>query len=335
MNFRTIGTVASIIGMLVTVSPAVAQTDTDALPAFTTEGFDVWLADFKKDAASKGISQPTLDVAFAKTQPIPKVIEYDRSQPEFKLTFEQYLQRVVPQSRIDEGRRKYVENRSIIDAAAKKYGVPGHYLTAFWGIETGFGRHTGGYSVIDSLATLAFEGRRAEYFRKELINALKILDAGHIAPEKMIGSWAGAMGQAQFMPSTFLSYAKDGNDDGKIDLWGAKEDVFASAANYLSTVGWKADERWGRKISIPADLDKSITGREIRKPIAEWQKLGVRMPNGANLPAADMDASVVIVNDGAGPAYMVYNNFHTIMHWNRSTYFAIAVGTLADAIAGR
>ncbi|HAY47341.1 MAG TPA: lytic murein transglycosylase, partial [Thalassospira sp.] len=178
-------------------------------------------------------------------------------------------------------------------------------------------------------------GRRAEYFRKELMNALTIIDAGHIAPENMSGSWAGAMGQAQFMPSTFLNYARDGNGDGKIDLWGAKEDVFASAANYLSTVGWKGDERWGRKVSIPKDFDKSLVGRDIRKPIAEWQKAGVRMPNGADLPKADMNASIVTVNDGEGPAYMVYNNFHTIMHWNRSTYFAIAVGTLADAIAGQ
>ncbi|MBO6578927.1 MAG: lytic murein transglycosylase [Thalassospira sp.] len=334
MKFWKLLTAASVVAVMAANAPAFAQTD-EKLPEFTTEGFDEWLVEFKKEAASKGISDATLDVAFANTKPIPKVIEYDRSQPEFKLTFEQYLDRVVPQSRINEGRKKYAENREIIDAAAKKYGVPGHYLTAFWGIETGFGRFTGGYSVVDSLATLAFEGRRAEYFRKELMNALTIIDAGHIAPEKMSGSWAGAMGQAQFMPSTFLNYARDGNGDGKIDLWGAKEDVFASAANYLSSVGWHADERWGRKISLPENFNTEFEGRDIRKPISEWQQLGVRMPNGADLPAADMEASIVIVNDGEGPAYMVYNNFHTIMHWNRSTYFAIAVGTLADAIAGR
>ena len=326
MKFWKLLTAASALAVITASAPAFAQTD-EKLPEFTTEGFEDWLVAFKKEAAAKGISEPTLEIAFADTKPIPKVIEYDRSQPEFKLTFEQYLQRVVPQSRINEGRAKYAENRAVIDAAAKKYGVPGQYLTAFWGIETGFGRHTGGYSVVDSLATLAFEGRRAEYFRKELMNALTIIDAGHIAAEDMTGSWAGAMGQAQFMPSTFLNYARDGNDDGKIDLWGAKEDVFASAANYLSTVGWNADERWGREI-------KELEGRDIRKPISEWQKIGVRMPNGGDLPKADMDASIVIVNDGEGPAYMVYNNFHTIMHWNRSTYFAIAVGTLADAIAG-
>jgi membrane-bound lytic murein transglycosylase B len=333
MNFRKLLTAASVLAVLASNAPAFAQTD-EKLPEFTTEGFDEWLVAFKKEASEKGISNETLEIAFAETKPIPKVIEYDRSQPEFKLTFEQYLQRVVPQSRVNEGRAKYAENRAVIDAAAKKYGVPAQYLTAFWGIETGFGRFTGGYSVVDSLATLAFEGRRAEYFRKELMNALTIIDAGHIAPEKMSGSWAGAMGQAQFMPSTFLNYARDGNGDGKIDLWGAKEDVFASAANYLSTVGWKADERWGRKVSIPESFDLELEGRDIRKPIAEWQKLGVRMPNGGDLPKADMDASIVIVNDNEGPAYMVYNNFHTIMHWNRSTYFAIAVGTLADAIAG-
>ncbi|MFH1803545.1 MAG: lytic murein transglycosylase [Pseudomonadota bacterium] len=335
MKIRTIATVASLLGALIMAAPAFAQDGKEELPAFTTEGFDVWLEAFKADALAEGISQSMLDTAFAKTQPIPRVIELDRSQPEFKLTFEEYLQRVVPQSRIDEGRRKYAENRAVIDAAAKKYGVPGHYLAAFWGIETGFGRHTGGFSVIDSLATLAFEGRRAEYFRTELMNALKILDAGHIAPDAMSGSWAGAMGQAQFMPSTFLAYATDGNDDGKIDLWGTKDDVFASAANYLSSVGWKEDERWGRKIAMPDGFDVALTGREVKKPVSEWQKLGIRMPGGGNLPVTDMEASIVVVNDGAGPAYMVYNNFHTIMHWNRSTYFAIAVGTLADAIAGR
>jgi membrane-bound lytic murein transglycosylase B len=335
MKIRTIGTVATILGALVVSSPVVAATNDSNLPAFTTAGFDKWLDDFKAEAVSKGISQKTVDVAFAHTKPIPKVIEYDRNQPEFKLTFEQYLQRVVPQSRIDEGRRKYAENKDILQAAAKKYGVPAHYLTAFWGIETGFGKHTGGYSVVDSLATLAFEGRRAAYFRKELLDALKIIDAGHISADKMEGSWAGAMGQAQFMPSTFLAYAADGNGDGKINLWTQKADVFASAAHYLSSVGWKADERWGRKISLPKNFDMKLAGRDIRKPIAEWQKLGVRMPGGGNLPKADMKAAIVVVNDGAGPAYMVYNNFNTIMHWNRSTYFAIAVGTLADAIAGR
>ena len=335
MKIRTLGTVATILGALVIASPVLAAPADAPLPAFTTEGFDKWLADFKRDALKDGISQKTLDEAFAKTQPIPRVIELDRSQPEFKLTFEQYLQRVVPQSRIDEGRRKFAENRDIIEAAAKKYGVPAHYLTAFWGIETGFGKHTGGFSVIDSLATLAFEGRRAEYFRGELLKALKIIDAGHISAAAMEGSWAGAMGQAQFMPSTFMAYATDGNGDGKINLWTQKEDVFASAANYLSSVGWKTDERWGRNVSLPKGFDASKAGRDVRKPIAEWQKMGVRMPDGGNLPSADMKAAIVLVNDGAGPAYMVYNNFNTIMHWNRSTYFAIAVGTLADAIAGR
>lgn len=335
MKIRTLGTAATILGALLVATPVLAAPADAPLPAFTTEGFDTWLADFKNDALKNGISQKTLDAAFAKTQPIPRVIELDRSQPEFKLTFEQYLQRVVPQSRIDEGRKKFAENREILEAAAKKYGVPAHYLTAFWGIETGYGKHTGGFSVVDSLATLAFEGRRAEYFRGELMKALKIIDAGHVSADAMEGSWAGAMGQAQFMPSTFMAYATDGNGDGKINLWTQKEDVFASAANYLSSVGWKEDQRWGRKVSLPKGFDASKAGRDVRKPIAEWQKMGVRMPNGADLPSADMQAAIVLVNDGAGPAYMVYNNFNTIMHWNRSTYFAIAVGTLADAIAGR
>ncbi len=272
MKFWKLLTAASVVAVMAANAPAFAQTD-EKLPEFTTEGFDEWLVEFKKEAASKGISDATLDVAFANTKPIPKVIEYDRSQPEFKLTFEQYLDRVVPQSRINEGRKKYAEDREIIDAAAKKYGVPGHYLTAFWGIETGFGRFTGGYSVVDSLATLAFEGRRAEYFRKELMNALTIIDAGHIAPEKMSGSWAGAMGQAQFMPSTFLNYARDGNGDGKIDLWGQKktslplrQTIFPRSDGMQTSAG--AARFRCRKTSTPSlkvaiSANQSLNGRNL------------------------------------------------------------------------
>jgi len=249
------------------------------------------------------------------------------------MTFAQYKDRIVSAQRINQGRHEFRKHRAILDRVGAAYGVQPQYIVALWGIESNFGSNTGGFDVIDSLATLAYEGRRAEFFTDELIKALKIIDAGHISAANMKGSWAGAMGQSQFMPSSFLNFAQDFNGDNKKDIWGTHADVFASAANYLARSGWAGDERWGRLVSVPSSIPESAMERTNKKPLSEWARLGVTLPNGAPLPMADMRAGLVAPDGMNGPKYLTYGNYDVIMKWNRSTYFATSVGLLADAIA--
>ncbi len=299
-----------------------------------TQPFDQWLQGLRAEAATRGIKQQTLDAALNDISPIPRVIELDRRQPEFSLTFRQYMDRVVPDSRVEKGRLKYAENKALLEEMGRKFGVQPRFLVAFWGIETDFGRVTGGFSVVPALATLAHDGRRSAYFRKELFNALEILDQGHISPAEMVGSWAGAMGQCQFMPSSFLRFAVDGNGDGAKDIWANKADVFASAANYLSKSGWRDDQTWGRPVRLPTGFDPALANLDVRKRLSEWQALGVRRADGGDLPTRDLEASVVFTEGPGSDAYIVYDNFRAILRWNRSTFFAVAVGSLADRIKG-
>ncbi len=302
--------------------------------AMADEKFESWLKEFKKDAAKQGISKDLLDDAFKGVEPISRVIELDRKQPEGKMTFAQYKQRVITQGRIDQGRRLYKKHRELLESTAAKYGVPAAYIVSLWGIETSYGNNTGGFGVVPSLATLAYDGRRGAFFRSELISALKILDAGHIDLKNMKGSWAGAMGQNQFMPSSFHAFAVDENGDGKRDIWTSLPDVFASTANYLSRSGWREDERWGRPVQLPAKFSSSLLGTDTKKSLSEWDKIGIKLPGGGDIPVVDgMKASVIAPDGLKGPAYLVYHNFNVIMKWNRSHYFAVSVGTLADAIA--
>lgn len=302
--------------------------------AYAAEDLSKWMKDFKADAMKKGVSERVVDDALDGFSPIPRIIELDRKQPEGTMTFATYQTRVINDARIAQGRRLYKEHHELLDATAKKYGVPAQFIVALWGIETSYGNNTGGFSVPHALATLAYDGRRSTFFRDELINALKIIDAGHISNNNMKGSWAGAMGQNQFMPSSFNAYAVDGNDDGKRDIWTSLPDVFASSANYLSKSGWKEDERWGRRVVLPKGFDKNMVDLKIKHDLATWKRLGVSMPNGQDIPIVDgMSASLVAPDGLSGPAYLVYDNYRVIMKWNKSTYFATSVGLLADAIA--
>ena len=295
--------------------------------------FDSWLRDFKKEALTKGISPLTLKNAFKTVKPIPRVVELDRKQPEFTLTFKQYLTRVVSKRRTKIGKSKLIKHKELLLKVSRKFNVQPRFIIALWGIETDFGRITGGFPVIASLATLAFDGRRSSFFRKELLLALKIIEDGHITAENMKGSWAGAMGQNQFMPSSFHSFAIDYDGDGSADIWNSLPDIFASIANYLSKSGWKGDQNWGRPVLIPATLPKNLLGKKIKKEIQHWSKLGVKRANGMELPIAKMSASIIKPEKGGiGPAYIVYNNYRVILKWNRSDYFATAVGTLADSL---
>jgi len=218
---------------------------------------------------------------------------------------------------------------------SEAYGVQSRFIVALWGIESDFGRVTGGFPVLDSLATLAFDGRRGAFFQDQLIQALRIVDDGHIQPDDMLGSWAGAMGQSQFMPSSFHSFAVDHDGDGRRDIWGTLPDVFASAANYLAEAGWKGDQTWGRQVRLPEGFDDALSGLDVTKPLHEWQALGVRRSNGDDLPVAQLSASVVLPGGPDGPAFLTYPNYRVLLKWNRSHYFATTVGQFADMLAGR
>jgi len=298
-----------------------------------TERFERWLADFRAEAASRGIAPATLDRALADVRPIPRVVELDRRQPETKLTFREYLDRMVPAARVAAGRRLLAEHRGLLNRIGAEYGVPPRVIVALWGIESDFGRRQGGYQIVPALATLAYEGRRASFFRQELVEALRILDEGHVSIDAFRGSWAGAMGQCQFMPSSFGDHAVDYDGDGKRDIWSSPADVFASTANYLRAAGWERNRSWGRVVVLPRGFDARLTGRDAKRPLAEWQRLGVRRVGGGSLPELpDVSAALILPDGPGGPAYLVYKNFDVLMTWNRSTYFATAVGILSDRI---
>ena len=297
------------------------------------ESFESWLVALRAEALKKGVGSETLEAAFRGVKPLARVIELDRHQPEFTLTFEQYITRVVSRSRIEAGRARLAKHRALLDKVAEAHRVQPRFIVALWGIESDFGRVTGGFRVIPALATLAHDGRRGAYFRRELLAALKILDEGHIGVREMVGSWAGAMGQSQFMPSSFRAYARDFDGDGRRDIWTTLPDVFASAANYLSRSGWRADQTWGRRVRLPKGFQRSLADLGVRRTIPKWAALGVRKANGEELPTRPLRASIIIPSKGGGgPAFIVYDNYRTLLKWNRSHFFALAVGRLSDAI---
>ena len=302
------------------------------LPAQARD-FAAWLEDLKAEARGEGISETTLETALAGVEPIPRVIELDRSQPEFTLTFQEYLERVLPPRRVRMGRQRLADHHDLLESIGAEYGVQPRFIVALWGIETDFGRITGGYPVIAALATLAHDGRRSAFFRGELLAALEIIDQGHIGADAMEGSWAGAMGQVQFMPSSFLRFARDHDGDGRKDIWTSTPDAFASAANYLARSGWNDAWTWGREVRLPAGFDPALVGRDVVKGLQEWQRLGVRRTDGSDLPAPDIDASLVQPGGPEGPTYVIYDNYRVLLKWNRSDYFATTVGILADRIA--
>ena len=300
------------------------------------EEFSVWKNSFRQQALSQGINAQVFDTAMAGINPIQKVISLDKKQPERKLTFAQYQNNVISQARINQGRALYRKHYPLLKEIEAKYGVQPQYVIALWGIETSYGNNTGGYDVVPALATLAWEGRRRDFFEDELINALRILQEGHIQQADFKGSWAGAMGQNQFMPSSFKAYAVDYTGDGRRDIWTTLPDVFASTSNYLAKSGWNAGERWGREVALSRNLDPSLADLKITKPLSEWARLGVTTRWGQPLPTEpNLSASLVQPDGPNGPSYLAYNNYKTIMKWNRSTYFATSVGILADAIVAQ
>jgi membrane-bound lytic murein transglycosylase B len=302
------------------------------------QSFAQWLVELRQEAKDRGISDRVLDAALGNAAPIKRVIELDRRQPEFTMSFEEYLGKIASPTRARIAAKKLVEHDKILTEISKKYGVQKRYIVTFWGVETNFGQYLGSFNVPHALATLAYDGRRSAYFRKELLNALKILEEGHIAPDQMKGSWAGAMGQSQFMPSSFLSYAVDWDGDGKRDIWGTKPDVFASTAYYLAKAGWRDDITWGREVKLPAGFSMNgksadaLADSKTRVKLPAWSKAGVLSIDGSALPARDLTARLVLPAGADGPAFLVYSNFDSILDWNRSNYYALAIGHLSDKL---
>jgi len=299
-----------------------------------TQPFAEWLAELRTEALEAGISAEALDAALTGVEPVERVIERDRNQAESRLDFWTYIDRVVSDARIEEGRRRLVEDRELLDDVASRYGVPARVLVAAWGIESNFGQYQGNDPVVSSLVTLAYDPRRATFFRRELLHALRIIDEGHVSVENMKGSWAGAMGQLQFMPSTFIDYAMDGDGDGRKDIWGSAADAIESAANYMAA-SWRPGYIWGRQVELPSGFDASVTGLDAEKSLTEWSALGVTRIDGTALPSVDLNGAIVLPNDGNDPAFLVYQNYRSILRWNRSHLFAVALGHLADRIGGQ
>ena len=308
-----------------------------ALPAqaaFAAPGgsFQDFVAGVKADARRAGISPGTLEKAFAGVVPNQKVLEKDRHQPEFTMTWERYKTLVINDQRIANGREVVARERTLFHQVEQRFGVSPGVIAGIWGLESGFGAATGDFRVIEALATLAWDGRRASFFRGELMAALKILENGDIAPAKMTGSYAGAMGQPQFMPSSYLRYAVDFENHGKRDIWTSKPDVLGSIGNYLQKSGWRAGEGWGQPAILPSGFDLSAAGRDNMRPLGDWARAGVRPMGGAWRAGNDRPAAVVAPDGITGDAFVVYANFKAIRRYNPSDFYAIAVGTIGDRV---
>ncbi|TQI80782.1 membrane-bound lytic murein transglycosylase B [Serratia fonticola] len=322
--------VATGVQQLAPTAPSSTLAETGRDPA----QFPSYVEKLKSQALAQGIAQVTVDKAFANVHFVDRIITADRNQLEKKITLDDYLKRVLPAWKIQRGREMLQQYQPKLARTTARYGVPEQYIVALWGMESGFGKIQGKEDVISALATLAFEGRREAFFTKQLMAALQVIEQGHVDAGNLKGSWAGAMGQCQFMPTSFLTYAADGDGDGKIDIWNNLDDVFASTANYLATEGWKPGVSWGREVKLPAGFKAAALGLKDSQAhrVNDWAAQGVLLPDGSPLPVSTLRSWVITPDDMQGRAFLVYDNFRTLMHWNRSYYFAISVGMMADGI---
>ena len=317
----------------IVAAPFLAAPGVIARQTKAAEGdFYAFLAGVRRDAIGRGIRAPTVDLALRNVQFLPRVIELDRKQPERTMTFTQYIAKVVSPERKEDARHQLAENRALLDAIWRRYGVEPSVVVALWGLESDFGRLPGNIPTISALATLTYDGRRGAYFRSELMAALRILDRGDIRVEEMTGSWAGAMGGPQFMPSSYLEYAVDWDGDGRRDIWNSRGDVLASTANYIRGLGWRGGQSWGQDVLVPNGFNPGYAGLKAQRPTGEWSRLGVRAVDAGPLPCHESEAALVMPEGANGPALLVYANFRAIMKWNPSTYFAVSVGYLADSM---
>ena len=296
----------------------------------STPEFSDWLnKELRPLALKSGVSEATINRAFKDIQHVPQSITLDGNQPELKQSLPQYQEkRIAP--RIQTARKKAKKYKKLLDNIQSKYGVHKEVILALWGLESNFGTHVGQFITVHSLATLAFEGRRREFFTKELVEALKIIETQKMETHNLKGSWAGALGQCQFMPSTFNAHAVDATEKGYKDIWNSTDDVFASIANYLVNSGWKSGEAWGVEVKLPENFDKKLASMETQKPRSYWLEKGVKSIKESD-PLPDLQGSLIIP-ENQEKAFLVYNNFRVILKWNRSINFALTVCQFADKI---
>jgi membrane-bound lytic murein transglycosylase B len=301
-------------------------------PAWAADGFQGFLTGVRAEGLRSGIAPSTLDRALSGLQPNQKVLDHYNHQPEFTLSWAQYRALVVTDQRAINGKAAVRQNAAIIQAVQDRYGVGTGVVVGIWGLESSFGQKTGDYPVIQALATLAWQTKRAAFFRSELIAALRILDSGDVTPGRMTGSYAGAMGQPQFMPTSYLRYAVDFEGNGRRDIWGSKADTLASIANYLAKAGWRSGPGWGEQVTVPATFNPGLAGRDNRRPVADWARMGVRRLDGGGFASMDTQAALLLPDGMAGEAFLAYPNFAAIRRYNPSDYYAIAVGLIGDAV---
>jgi membrane-bound lytic murein transglycosylase B len=296
--------------------------------------FDDYIQQLKKEAVQQGFKSEFIELQFSDVQFHQKAVVADKNQPESKITLDKYLATRVPDWKVKQALELMEEHKVVLAQVERQYGVQARFVVALWANESNFGRYMGKYPVISSLATMAYEGRREDFFKKQLFAALTIVEQGHVSHNDFLGSWAGAMGQSQFMPTTFLAYAVDFDADGKKDIWANTADVFASIANFLKSEGWNDTLTWGRQVSLPKEFDMTLIGlgKQNRKTLLNWQALGVRRYDGEDLPTLDLMSSLIAPDGPDGRIYLVYENFNTLMKWNRSSYFGAAIGYLSDRI---
>jgi len=329
-------------------APAVtpAAPSSEVVAPFNRAEFEAFIAEVRSEALQKGIKQDVVRTALTGVEPVMRIIERDRNQAEFKLSFATYRDRVITPTNVQRGQKLRDDHQALLRRVTQRYGVQPRFVLAIWGIETRYGAVKADMPLMHSLATLAFDRRRSTYFRNELFSALTMLDRGYIDFPTMKGSWAGAMGQPQFMPSSYLAYAEDFDGDGKRDIWGNTGDVFASIANYLAKHGWNTSQTWGREVKISPDLQKSLGNysREGRSgcraidqmtrdmSLEEWSKLGVRRADGGELPKAQQNGALVQPDGASGPTFLVYGNYRSILRYNCAHHYALTVSLLADRL---
>lgn len=332
-----------LTGFLLLVSVSFVQAQSD-------RNFETWLEELRQEALSSGISESTVQMAFSEiTPPVQRIINNDRAQPERVQTYEEYLTARVSEWKIPNGKSRMADHSELLNDIAEEYGVQARFIVAFWGMETNFGTYPISEPIFNALATLAFDNRRAAFFRQQFMAALSMLDSGFPTYDMMKSSWAGAMGQSQFIPESYLTYAVDHNGDGKRDIWETEADVFASIANYLRARGWRDDQTWGRRVKLPAGGEESLRGdrddglpndRHCRsygslgvwRDLQEWQALGVRRPDGSDLPTRSIPAALVFADSGDDEAFIVYSNFCSIMSYNPAFKYALSIGLLSDLV---
>ncbi len=295
--------------------------------------FDTWMEGVRAEAAQRGFTSPAVEMALAGAQPLDRVLELDRRQPELTQTFWRYVDARVTDARIAQGKMYLDAYAPLLSAIGARWGVPPQVLVAFWGLESDFGRIQGDFEVVSATATLAYDSRRSGFFRQQLLAALELIDRGDLAPDAR-GSWAGAIGQPQFIPTTIRAYAVDYDGDGRRDLCGSLADVFASAANFLHSSGWNSRAGWGEEVRLPDGFDYLEAGLEVDKPVRTWQAMGVRRADGAEFEGLDQSAALLLPAGVNGPVFLVRQNFRVILKWNNSVLYALAIGHLADRIAG-